>query len=324
MSVANLASLPSNRVQLEKLRSQLGLQGETIHTTTQVIESGSKTKIETCVLLNVIWLADRPAAHIFSSEGRKIWAEKKIFETTAKVRNVKDFLHFLDNVIKGIWPESDAYSVVSAWESVHRMEGTIRNGINWTVVEEPSTPPISSRTRAKLEERNDPTTSTEHPRDEIQAITQDFGDMSLGSPIRIDQSQLEQEPPSPRSPQYSSSKRDSDESIVNFFFITLLMHFGQYMSEKTREWSPERRGFTVTKRDPTTGKDIKIFTAMVDGILRDTTNDEVLAIVEVKPYLRSRGKNKARMQECAEASAWIAVRPPADLEQGRKKGKTFK
>lgn len=65
----------------------------------------------------------------------------------------------------------------------------------------------------------------------------------------------------------------------------------------------------------------KVYEARVDGFLRrHGGNDEIMAIVEVKPCARaSPGQTTIRMQEGAQMAAWISQHPPrCDKRQGRK------
>ncbi|KAI1825764.1 hypothetical protein F4861DRAFT_164941 [Xylaria intraflava] len=63
-----------------------------------------------------------------------------------------------------------------------------------------------------------------------------------------------------------------------------------------------------------------MYEARVDGYLRSTSN-EVKAIVEVKPCVRSAKREKIQMQEAAQMAAWICNDPP-DVGTMRNQKKT--
>ena len=99
-----------------------------------------------------------------------------------------------------------------------------------------------------------------------------------------------------------------DEQIVNtaliIFLTTITMHFTNKV-----HWSLERKAFQVCA-----GMD-KMFEARVDGILRSGNgeNDDVLAIMEVKPCMRLLNRVNIRMQETAQMACWISSQSDSSL-----------
>ena len=96
-----------------------------------------------------------------------------------------------------------------------------------------------------------------------------------------------------------------DEQVVNTALIDFLMAV-TVKDMRRLEWSLFRRGFRL-------GEDTKVgYVARVDGVLRrrNVTQDSIdlgaLAIIEVKPFIRSINEDKIRLQEGSQMAAWIA------------------
>lgn len=90
------------------------------------------------------------------------------------------------------------------------------------------------------------------------------------------------------------------------------------------DWTLHRKRFILGNADH------KLFEARVDGFLRRRltasnfpadTDPEALAIIEVKPYIRSKKLAAIQMQEAGQMAAWIANYPPSNLSDLRRSGK---
>ena len=120
---------------------------------------------------------------------------------------------------------------------------------------------------------------------------------------------------SPIGPELSSSfPPTEDEQIVNaallIFLSALIIHF-----PVPADWTLHRKAFLLGDNK------MKGYEARVDGFLRSHRNDDVLAIVEVKPFLRSAKEMVIQMQEGAQMAAWICSQPPRASEWKARKGK---
>ena len=91
----------------------------------------------------------------------------------------------------------------------------------------------------------------------------------------------------------------ADEVIVNTFLVLLLNALGAYCPAAIAEWSINRLAINHTFGH--TGLE-----ARTDGCLRMKDNGSVVAIVEVKPHIRSKKVVPIKMQETTQMVTWIA------------------
>ena len=70
------------------------------------------------------------------------------------------------------------------------------------------------------------------------------------------------------------------------------------------DWSFERKAFQIGNKKSGMG-----FEARVDGFLSRLSDDQVMAILEVKPCVWVRQSTNIRMQESAQMPAWISHFP---------------
>lgn len=99
--------------------------------------------------------------------------------------------------------------------------------------------------------------------------------------------------------------RTEDESIVNTFLILLLNALCLGCEEVTAEWSMKR---WMIKHPFGSGS----LEARTDGCLRKHGTGDVVAIVEVKPYVRDPYQDQIKMQETTQLIAWIAQKEAPD------------
>ncbi|KIX02801.1 uncharacterized protein Z518_08744 [Rhinocladiella mackenziei CBS 650.93] len=94
-----------------------------------------------------------------------------------------------------------------------------------------------------------------------------------------------------------------DEQIVNVALVHFLnavtMHF-----VPMADWSFERKSFQLGNK-----KNGKGYEARVDGFLGRLSDQQVMAILEVKPCARFRQRSNIRMQESGQMAAWICQFP---------------
>ncbi|KAK2810685.1 hypothetical protein FQN50_002728 [Emmonsiellopsis sp. PD_5] len=91
----------------------------------------------------------------------------------------------------------------------------------------------------------------------------------------------------------------ADETIVNTFLILLLNALGFGYTSVTAEWVLER----LMLKHTFGASELE---ARTDGCLR-TKTEQVTAIVEVKPHIRSKNRVAITMQETTQALLWIAT-----------------
>ncbi|RMJ09889.1 hypothetical protein CDV36_010496 [Fusarium kuroshium] len=117
------------------------------------------------------------------------------------------------------------------------------------------------------------------------------------------------------------NKHRPDEALINMTLLLLLqgvcMPLLQPPHREEYGWSIVQKQFSVSYPDPETppGRS-KILTARTDGCLqvrrpnREADKPDVLAIIEVKPYFRSKPKQNeiaVQIQEGAEMASWIST-----------------
>lgn len=91
----------------------------------------------------------------------------------------------------------------------------------------------------------------------------------------------------------------ADETIVNTFLILLLNALGTRYPAASAEWSINR--LVMKHTFGSAGLE-----ARTDGSLRMKDEGPVVAIVEVKPHLRSKNEVPIKMQETTQMVTWIA------------------
>jgi hypothetical protein len=105
---------------------------------------------------------------------------------------------------------------------------------------------------------------------------------------------------SPFSPEVAASiPPTKDEQIVNLALVLFLkavtVHFVDHA-----HWSIQRTAFHVTNQGD------KKFQARVDGVLLRHYDNRVVAILEVKPFVRGKKEAAIQRQEAAQMAAWIS------------------
>ncbi|KAL9093511.1 MAG: hypothetical protein Q9165_003906 [Trypethelium subeluteriae] len=132
---------------------------------------------------------------------------------------------------------------------------------------------------------------------------------SMSSPSRAQEpSQVYETPESmgPISPaQIEDMPIRNDEQIVNSALLTFLRCLTGYKRAPNAQWDMTRHRLTFENIPSSDTKGFKVYSADTDGLLRAEDGHTVLAIIEVKPYIRQHDRNSIRMQETAQMVAWI-------------------
>jgi len=179
--------------------------------------------------------------------------------------------------------------------------------------------PIAQRTRQAVQASSStelqlPVTPTPATRAKVDLDI--FGDLSIASALTHSTGVL-----SPASPALGGDaylKAIDDEQIVNAALVLFLNAITVHFKIKA-DWTLHRRRFLYSTLDKK-----KVYEARVDGFLRTRQDNEVKAILEVKPFIRSKMWEAIHMQEAAQMAAWISEHPPADLETVRKSNGKFR
>ncbi|KAI0965853.1 hypothetical protein F4678DRAFT_313077 [Xylaria arbuscula] len=100
-------------------------------------------------------------------------------------------------------------------------------------------------------------------------------------------------------------KAIQDEQIVNTALIEYLNALAIHCTELKANWTLHRLPLIARDHQGT-----KTYEARVDGYLRRRRDGQPLAIIEVKPFMRSAKWKAIRMQESAQMAAWINRYPP--------------
>ncbi len=104
--------------------------------------------------------------------------------------------------------------------------------------------------------------------------------------------------------------RSEDEEIVNSALINLLVSMtlcsgiGAMKGREGLQWMPRRHSFSLGSANNV------VCEARTDGLLRNPGNPDCggpLAILEVKPYMRTAAQAKIEWQEACQMAAWIST-----------------
>ncbi|KAI1735405.1 hypothetical protein F4680DRAFT_453092 [Xylaria scruposa] len=183
--------------------------------------------------------------------------------------------------------------------------------------------PIATRTRAAQSGvPSTPTPAGRGPNVNVDHLTSDMEDMSLGleSDSASEDGANEPLPFSPHSPLSGDIAKTypliEDEQIVNTALLLYLNALTIHCKTIKGDWTIHRHPFVVKTTEKT-----KVYEARVDGYLKRRADGEVMALVEVKPFIRysdpSGDGQAVKMQETAQVAAWISQHPPKDLESMR-------
>ncbi|KAI0104626.1 hypothetical protein GGR51DRAFT_521573 [Nemania sp. FL0031] len=198
-----------------------------------------------------------------------------------------------------------------------KQDNLSRPKLEWT--------PIALRTRRRLAiQAQPPETPTRPPRsrkEDIASVEDAFGGLEIGSATEPSPDLSTLGIPGTLSSLYSpddddaaSFKAANDEQIVNTALLLYLNALAISCSQVQGHWTLHRKRFVLESKGE------KVYEARVDGYLCSKDN-EVKAIVEVKPYTRSSKLENIRMQEAAQMAAWINSDPP-NVQTMREQKKT--
>ncbi|KPM45734.1 hypothetical protein AK830_g762 [Neonectria ditissima] len=309
--------------------------------TAQEFGSASKLSYEDWLLLKILWPLDegRPTHNtFFGSRGSDLRtkAEKHLSQEPW----MKALTEWSDNPMK--------WSYMAPWklsvDDILLRKSTVLNLAPSKIYDESDpfqalTEPSDVRTRPRREvQRQAYYTKNASDSDRSSNRSPKHGPSSLESqhsPSRSDEMAVSSASPGSgrggavtSSPESGKSDEDRminkhrpDEALINMSIVLLLqgvcMSLFQESIYKSYGWSILHKQFSVTQPDRDDRlKRTKILTAKTDGCLQfrrhgeDPDKGDTLAIIEVKPYRRSKPyANTAaiRIQEGAEMAAWIST-----------------
>ena len=309
--------LPNNKASWDAMVKVEGLLGATIHQS-QHCNSASSIGLQQFLLLYVVCLDRKYAGDLVKPSVRNRLIDSKCFEEArCFLDNQTPWISYLKSVkqdpsplLQRPFPDLGTFSLVR-YHQLASQGLTEDNSEDSTKLD---FSPVFMRTRSRMKPSR-PTTSSRSTRanEELGLL---MGNLSLGndassitsdSPAHLALSEL-----SSFSPFGGSSAGQlqaiQDEQIVNTSLILFLDAITIHCPEAKGAWSLHRHPFTMKD-----SQGQKIFEARVDGTLRRGEDNEVVAIVEVKPFARYTSLNvaaKIKMQEAAQMAAWISQYPP--------------
>ncbi|KAI1253624.1 hypothetical protein MGN70_005834 [Eutypa lata] len=307
-------SLPESPQSWEVTAAGIGIHNSTIYDG-DIWQSASKIEQKQFLVLRAIW----PERSLFHLIGETKMVSKTFLDKAKKfLSSLDDWLAYLDSINENVEDLfSKGFSGLGTFALVRKTQLAVRE-INKededdrNLVSKIEFTPIANRlrSRAAIDPEGSPTEKTKKSKNMYgtpQRSLYDDYDTEKGDDIVVY---------TPQSGKWTKLPRAKDEQIVNTALYLLVDGFIIHHPGLTVEWSLYRKAFALFDKN-----NKKIFTAMVDGILRFRHGDkEVLAIIEVKPFLRdSAAGTNAKMQETAEMAAWINACPPPNLEEERKK-----
>lgn len=330
--MAGRLDLPKNENNWSARVVAQGINDQSIYTFNHA-ESGSKIGLKQFLLLRVLWT--RADAHEIQEESER--QLKTHLKTAGKLlRDTPDWKRYTSSCYKDLETLQDqgfAYLGTFALVRLYQLNTkAITASFDGGGAPKLDITPIAMRTRSRVSRASrrpgtsTPPSPTPLRRDreaawmqddsnlsddaETASLASEFADVSLSE---FQATRLDISPQSPLVTDVAQSLQQiSDEQLVNVALLAyldaLLIHFPQLKAS----WTPERRAFTVKDRGLN-----KIYEARVDGFLRRRIDDEIIAIIEVKPFVRTVSTDAIRMQEGAQMAAWISQHPPTPSEHDR-------
>lgn len=269
--------------------------------------SASKINRKQFLLLQVLWRKARSDEGFVKPPGDSLVQRRFYDEAKEKLNGAKFWDSYLRSFGKnrtsdledGRFPEIGTFALVRQFQVECQ-------GLQDIYIESTSRKftPVAKRTRGALREQQSPTPTFDSDLEEI-------GDLTLGSSPRFSPESTASAPyvfvPAVREPNQQAVK---DEQIVNTALILFLRAVTMHYDTRAH-WSLHRHKFKLGEIDE------EIFEARVDGYLRSLRDDQVKAIIEVKPFPRIEDRSGIRMQEGAQMAAWISNYPDKNPEPER-------
>lgn len=328
-------TLPQTSDEWHTIAKQRGLQSESIHgeQVYRAYKSASAIEFEQFLLLRVIYYSTEHPDQVYHAQHRATWLRSDAFDAAAaSLKARQEWKLYLNSILPVQQQQTTQaglsslglFALVRYYQLATEKEHEEQNDLSQPKID---FSPVAGRTRSRQAASDwpsgPPETPTRSPRGEqgeLEVLLQELG---LDSPSESSPEPSTPEIPETLSPANPSDpdwieaaefKAANDEQIVNTALLLYLNALSIACSQVQGDWTLHRRQFVLKSN----GK--KVYEARVDGYLCSRDN-EVKAIVEVKPFARFRNTRRIKMQEAAQMAAWIGVDPP-DIRIMRKEKKT--
>ncbi|KAJ5951341.1 uncharacterized protein N7479_009754 [Penicillium vulpinum] len=327
-----MPELPSNKIYWVNQVEAAKIKNKTIHSF-ESPASGSKINWRQFLLLRVLWVTNQ-ATKLSSPSERGRWGvtEQNIQAARQHLKAMPGWTRYISTASKTLaWHRENNFSSLGAFSLVclYQLNSNSINPSQGMFIHKLEFSPMKTRSQdlagdAQVKGGN-PVTPTRSQRKATASDDSRMVDKAIVGlkDLSIDDDNESSESPedgfylSPLSPPTGdfgpAFKSISDEQIVNIALLLYLQALLINFSGIRADWTSECRALVV-KRD----KDQKVYEARVDGFLRyqDDPDNPIIAIVEVKPFLRDIAPdlNPTRMQESAHMAAWISQHPPTPSE----------
>jgi hypothetical protein len=302
------------------------LAGISIHDYKGVLSSASTIKREQFLLLRVLWASESSDNDFRTPKDKSIFIGQKDYEKAQELLQAETFWsEYLKSFRNPLCAPSTRPFPKLGSMSQTRLYQLLCCTVPDTNQSASKFSPIMTRARtAALRARAAPETPTRAPKGRsVLSNEQDLeglmGDMALEEDVSgLEATDLKtpnvNTPDQPKSAIVFQSPETSeilhpateDEQIVNTALILFLTEITLYFDVRAK-WSLHRKSFLFGKA----GK--KAYEARVDGYLQTFHDNQIKAIVEVKPFIREKKILEIQMQEAAQMAAWISSNPDANL-----------
>lgn len=292
-----------------------------------VLSSASKISFEQFLGLRVLWIL-RPQKPLNMYTTRSQWLADRAYDQAKQMLNTTlshdiGWHNCLESLSQGnaaklkdqvAFPKLNSFSLVRHYQLQIQ---NIQRDQTYTECTPKVSPMYHTRSTTRAQEPETPTRAPPSYGEDVQEVAGQFSSLDLSAsrpktPARSSSHPpLDEEPPSTGLSFVSPVSKEfapffpvaEDEELVNTalaaFLNALVIHF----KEINAICSSHRKSF-FCRNDLGMG-----FEARVDGYLRRTKNNDPMAILEVKPCIRSSHDSTIRMQEGAQMAAWINAYP---------------
>jgi len=304
-----IPELPATPSKWRKQIAKAGLQGQSIFDL-DAYNSGSDITHDQFLLLRVLWL--KKDQHEFS-ENVLDWIPDQNFKKAKQLLSCMGSWHkYLDSfnqtaaeLHEQMLPDLGTFSLVR--DSQCEVERIDKDNST----ESSKFTPIAHRVRDRRALQNrqqDPSTPTPAQRfsdltpEALKDADDELNKLDLNDTPSLPESSatIKSDVLSPFSPAAAASfPPTKDEQIVNLALVLFLKAVTVHFVVRTN-WSIQRVAFHVADKGD------KKFEARVDGVLLNRYDNQVVAILEVKPFVREKKEAAIQRQEAAQMAAWIS------------------
>jgi hypothetical protein len=306
--------LPSTQGEWDEIVKEFRLEHQNIHDFKE-ISSASEIGIEQFLLLQVIWTVSDNDKALFQPKKDSLVIQPDHFKAAkAYLSNAESWTEYMNSLrepknisaIDGAFPDIGSMSAARYWQLLSTKTTETEQAVS-------KFSPIMTRSRTYANRlREIPQTPTPATRGQgrtrnlfdVKQLAQSLEGYSLDESSQPGTAESEMDTVFFDTPESSMVLYPSteDEQIVNTALLLLLTGITMHFDMPAR-WSLHRKAFMLKNVDG------KVYEARVDGYLLCTTNSQVKAIAEVKPFLRQPKIQAIQMQEGAQMAAWISNYP---------------